>query len=96
MMRITQRRDGGEITLKIEGSLTGDWADEMERLWNEVKTDAQLCVIRIDLTGVTLIDVAGRGLLARMFASGVIAVAANVMTKAVVEQLTGNVWKYEN
>ena len=90
MMRITQQRDGETIALKIEGCLTGEWADEMERCWNEVKNDAQLRVIRIDLTGVTFIDAAGRELLARMFASGVIAAAVNVMTRTVVEKLTGN------
>jgi hypothetical protein len=96
MMRITQQRDGETITLKIEGCLAGEWVNETKRCWNEVKNDAQLRVIRIDLTGVTFIDVAGRELLAQMFASGVIAAAANVMTKAVVEELTGDLWKCEN
>jgi ABC-type transporter Mla MlaB component len=90
MMRITQQQDGETITLKIEGRLVGEWANEMKRCWNEVKNDARSRGIRIDLTDVTFIDVAGRELLAQMFASGAVAVAANVMTKAVVEQLTGD------
>ncbi|MBO0725545.1 MAG: hypothetical protein J2P52_08095 [Blastocatellia bacterium] len=94
MMRITQHRDGEAITLKIEGRLTGEWVDEMERCWNEVKNDTHL--LRIDLTGVTCIDAAGRELLARMFASGAAAVAVNVMTRAVIEQITNNLWKFEN
>jgi len=89
MMRITRQQDGQTITLKIEGCLAGEWVNEMKRCWDEVKTDASRRAIRIDLTDVTFIDVAGRGLLAQMFASGAIAGAANVMTKAVVEQLTG-------
>jgi anti-anti-sigma regulatory factor len=90
MMRITQQQDGETITLKIEGCLAGEWTNEMKRCWDEVKNDTRSRVIRIDLAEVTFIDVAGRGLLAQMFASGAIAGAANVMTRAVVEQLTSN------
>jgi anti-anti-sigma regulatory factor len=90
MMRITRQQDGETITLKIEGRLAGEWANEMKRCWDEVKNDTRSLAIRIDLTEVTFIDVAGRGLLAQMFASGAIAGAVNVMTKAIVEQLTGN------
>jgi len=89
MMRVTRQQDGETITLKIEGRLAGEWANEMKRCWDEVKNDTRPRVIRIDLAEVTFIDVAGRGLLAQMFASGAVAGAANVMTKAVVEQLTG-------
>lgn len=88
MMRITRQQDGETITLKIEGCLAGEWVNEMKRCWDEVKTGARRRAIRIDLTDVTFIDAAGKGLLAQMFASGAIAGAANVMTKAVVEQLT--------
>jgi len=88
MMRITRQQDGETITLKIEGCLAGELVDEMNRCWDEVKTDARQRAIRIDLTDVTFIDAAGRELLAQMFASGAIAGAANLMTKAVVEQLT--------
>ena len=88
MMRITRQQDGETITLKIDGCLAGEWVNEMKRCWDEVKTDARRRAIRIDLTDVTFIDVSGKELLAQMFASGAIAGAANVMTKAVVEQLT--------
>src|SRR5215831_9229074 len=88
MMRVTRQQDGETITLKIEGCLAGEWANEMKRCWDEVKDDTRPRVIRIDLTGVTFIDAAGRELLAQMLASGVITGAANVMTKAVVERLT--------
>jgi len=90
MMRITRQQDGETITLKIEGCLAGEWVNEMKRCWDEVKTGARQRAIRIDLTDVTFIDVAGRELLAQMFASGAIAGAANVMTKALVEQLASN------
>jgi len=95
MMRITRQSNGETITLKIEGCLTGEWVGEMERCWNEVKNNDPLRVIRIDLNGVTLIDAAGRELLERMLASGVVAVAGNVMTKAVVEQIKGNLWGFK-
>lgn len=89
-MRITQQQDGETITLKIEGCLAGELANEMKRCWDEVKNDTRWRVIRIDLTDVLFIDGAGKELLAQMFASGVVAGAANVMTKAIVEQLTSD------
>jgi len=89
MMRITRQQDGETITLKIEGCLAGEWVNEMKRCWDEVKTGARPRAIRIDLTDVTFIDAAGRELLAQIFESGAVAGAANVMTKAIVEQLTG-------
>src|SRR5262245_30616863 len=88
MMRITRQQDSETITLKIEGCLASEWVNEMKRCWDEVRTDARHRAIRIDLTDVIFIDAAGRELLAQIFASGAIAGAANVMTKAVVEQLT--------
>ena len=90
MMRITRQQDGETITLKIEGCLAGEWTNEMRRCWDEVKNDTRSRVIRIDLAEVNFIDVAGRELLAQMFASGAIAGAVNVMTKTVVEQLNGD------
>ena len=90
MMRITQQQDDETITLKIEGRLAGEWANETKRCWDEIKNSAHPRAIRIDLTGVTFIDAAGRELLAQMFASGAIAGSANVMTRAVVEQITGD------
>ena len=89
MMRITKQQDGETITLKIEGCLAGEWVSEMERCWDEVRSDARSFVIRIDLTEVTSVDAAGGNLLAAMFRSGVTPTGTNVMTKAVIEQLTG-------
>lgn len=88
MMRITQQQDGETITFKIEGCLSGAWVNEMKRCWDEIINTARPSVIRIDLTEVTYIDVAGKELLAVMFGSGAVPGAANVMTRAVIEQLT--------
>lgn len=90
MMRITQQQTGETMTLKIEGRLAGEWANEMRRCWDEILKNARSRVIRLDLTEVTFIDGAGKELLAAMFASGAVPGAANVMTKAVIEQLACN------
>ena len=88
MMRITQQQDSETMTLKIEGCLSGAWVNEMKRCWDDITKSIRSSVVRIDLTEVTYIDGAGKELLAAMFASGVKPGAANVMTRAVIEQLT--------
>ena len=88
MMRITQQQDGEMTTIKIEGCLSGAWVEETKRCWDEIINTARPGMIRIDLTEVTCIDVAGKELLAAMIASGAVPGAANVMTRAVIEQLT--------
>lgn len=87
MMRITRQQDGETFTFKIEGRLAGEWVEEMARCWDEASKSDRSRVIRIDLTEVTFIDATGKKLLAAMFAAGVTPAAANLMTKAVIEQL---------
>ena len=88
MLRITAHDNPRVLTLRLEGRLEGPWAAELERCWKG--TLASLCKpkFRVDLTGVTFIDAAGRSQLVAMHRKGAEFIAIDCLTKAVVEEIT--------
>ena len=87
MLRITAHDNPRVLTLRLEGRLEGPWAAELEKCWK--RTLASLCKpkLRVDLTGVTFIDSAGRERLAAMHRKGAEFIASDCLTKAVVEEI---------
>ena len=63
MLKITVEQEPGNITLKLEGSLSGAWVSELEDAWLAVVSDGTRPDVRIDLAAVGRIDAAGRYLL---------------------------------
>ena len=88
MLRITAHDSPRVLTLRLEGRLEGPWAAELEKCWKA--TLASLCKpkCRVDLTGVTFIDSAGKARLAAMHRKGAEFIASDCLTKAVVEEIT--------
>ncbi len=88
MIRISETREGSKRRLLVEGTLSGDWVDVLEKCWLEAQTPFNGETMCIDLSGVTYIDNKGRELLARMFRNGAQLRATGVMTRAVIEEIT--------
>ena len=88
MMRISQIHEGEQQRLLVEGKLSGDWVDVLEKCWFEAQTAPNGVPMRIDLSGVTYVDDKGRELLARMIQDGAELRATGVMTRAVIEEIT--------
>lgn len=88
MIRISETREGSKRRLLVEGTLSGDWVDVLEKCWLEAKTPPNGEPMRIDLSGVTYVDNKGRQLLARMARDGAELRATGVMTRAVIEEIT--------
>lgn len=88
MLRITAHDNPRVLTLRLEGRLEGPWAAELEKCWKA--TVASLCKprLRVDLSGVTFIDSAGKARLAAMHRKGAEFIASDCLTKAVVEEIT--------
>ena len=88
MLRITAHDNPRVLTLRLEGRLEGPWAAELEKCWKA--TLAGLCKpkVRVDLTGVTFIDSAGKARLAAMHRIGAEFIASDCLTKAIVEEIT--------
>jgi ABC-type transporter Mla MlaB component len=87
VIRITETREGSKDRLLVEGTLSGDWVEVLEKSWLEEQTPSNGEPIRIDLSGVTWIDNKGRELLARMIRDGAELRASGVMTRAVIEEI---------
>jgi anti-anti-sigma regulatory factor len=74
----------------VEGTLSGDWVEVLEKSWLEAQRPRNGDPMRIDLSGVTWIDDKGRELLARMIRDGAELRATEVMTRAVIEEIRGD------
>lgn len=88
MIRISQIHEGEQQRLLVEGKLSGDWVDVLEKCWFEAQTAPNGAPVRIDLSGVTYVDDKGRELLARIIQDGAELRATGVMTRAVIEEIT--------
>jgi ABC-type transporter Mla MlaB component len=88
MLRITDIRetlsDGGTVwTLKLEGTIQGDWVKELRRAWRAVRLAASGASIRVVLGSVERVDAAGMALLREMHRDGVGIVASDPFTAAI-------------
>jgi anti-anti-sigma regulatory factor len=88
MFRITIHDEPGLRTMRIEGRLAGPCVPEAEACWRETLAQRDNPVLRIDLTGVTMIDAAGQSFLAAVRAEGAELVASGCQMRAIVAELT--------
>ena len=88
MLRITTAEGPSATTLRLEGKLAGPWVKELEECWRSGAVAEEPRGLRIDLREVTFIDAAGKDLLARLHQDGAELVAADCMTKAIIETIT--------
>jgi ABC-type transporter Mla MlaB component len=88
MLRITVHDKPSALTFQLEGELTGPWVRELEECWQRALKQPRQPLLRIDLTGTTLIDAEGQACLAALHRQGAMFVAADCLTKAIVEEIT--------
>jgi len=88
MLRITVHDDPGALTFQLEGKLAGPWVRVLEECWQTTLDRQHKPILRVDLTGVTAIDAAGKDCLAAMHREGAELLAADCLTKAVVAEIT--------
>ena len=87
MFRITTRGADGELVLTLEGYLTGAWVQELETCWHAVTEEAPGARLRVDLTGLWRVDVAGRDLLSEMYRAGARLVAKGCVMPVLVREI---------
>lgn len=88
MLRITTHEDLRVLTFRLEGRLEGSLAAELESCWRRTLANLSRPALRVDLTGVTFIDAAGKARLAAMHEQGAQLIANDCLIKAVVEEIT--------
>lgn len=87
-MKITSQIDDKSITVKLEGALTSDWVKELLLYWQETCVNEKTRSRYIDLTDISFIDNAGKALLALLYKDGGQLLADDLLTKAIVEEIT--------
>lgn len=90
MIRIHKIRERSTLRLIVEGKLSGDWVNALEKCWLDARTDPGDERIRVDLSGVSYIDEKGRHLLKNMFRNGAQLRATGVMTRGILEEIASD------
>ena len=88
MLRITVHDNPRALTFQLEGRLAGLWLRELEECWQSTLARQGKPTLCVDLTGVTFIDAAGQACLAALHRQGAEFLAADCLTKAVVDEIT--------
>jgi hypothetical protein len=88
MLRITVHDNPRTLTFQLEGRLSGPWLGELEACWQSTLPCPGKPILRVDLTGVTSIDAAGKECLAALYRQGAEFIAADCLTKAIVAEIT--------
>ncbi|MGO8744766.1 MAG: STAS domain-containing protein [Thermoguttaceae bacterium] len=87
MLRITVHDNQESLTFQLEGRLAGAWVKEVEQCWQSALAHQRKPISRVDLTGVTFIDNAGKACLAAMYGQGAELVAADCLTRDIVAEI---------
>jgi anti-anti-sigma regulatory factor len=87
MLRITVHDSQESLCFQLEGRLAGAWVKEFEQCWQSTLAHQCKSILRVDLTGVTFIDDAGKACLAAMHCQGAELVAADCLTKEIVAEI---------
>ncbi len=90
MLRITVHNSSEPVTLQLEGRLTAPWLEELAECWRQTLPRDGTRTIRVDLTGLTFVDNAGKAYLKVMHRRGAEFVTADCETKSTVDEITRN------
>ena len=87
MLKVTITQADSVETWELEGKLSGDWVNELERCWKERPSTTGVS-LQVHLKAVSYIDTPGKQLLTQMHECGVEIRGYGCMTKAVIEEIT--------
>jgi anti-anti-sigma regulatory factor len=90
MLRITVHNDPQTVTFQLEGRLTDPWLDELAKCWRRTLSSNGKTNIRVDLTGLTFVDSAGKEYLRTMHRHGAKFDATDCETKSIIEEIIHN------
>lgn len=86
MLKVTTTNQDQTITLKLEGKLAGPWVQEVTRVWTATAGSPETGYV-VDLRSVTFIDNPGQALLATMSQQGAELIAADCLTRTIVDEI---------
>ena len=91
MFRATVERTSDQVTLRIEGRLSGPCLAELEHCWSQISVGNGRHRMVVDLKEVTFVSSQGKQLLERLCRAGAQLTGDGLMTQALVEQITRSV-----
>lgn len=87
MLKITSEKNRNSVRLRLEGSLTGPWVDELEHEWRTTRPAEGIPLV-VDLTNVTFVGEDGKLLLKQMWREGAQLIATGCCIGHLVEEIT--------
>jgi len=93
MFRVEMHHGGNAMVMKIEGQLSGNYAEETRTLMTRCNTELPLVV---DLTDVTFVDSEGEGVLSFFGRLGAEFIADNAYARDLCERLNLRLSSQEN
>jgi anti-anti-sigma regulatory factor len=76
-------------SLKLEGSLSGPWVEELRKAWSAGAESPQNPEVTLDLSDINFVDEAGRDLLMKIRETGAVLRGASPFIREVLDQNTG-------
>jgi len=87
MFRATVDEQDEGTRVKLEGSLSGPYVQELQKCWEGLQRRSLSKAAVVDLESVTFVNAAGKELLAQMCASGAKLIGRGPMTRSIVEEI---------
>lgn len=88
MLRIRVEDQPKDTTLYVEGKLSGDWVDELRRVWTSVRNESPGKQTIVNITSVRAVDSTGRKLLSQMHGWGTRLDGNGLMIGPLIEEIT--------
>jgi len=87
MLRVSTKIRIDTVVFILEGSLSGQWVQEVDRVCRLAVVNDQCARVELDLSGVTFVSPEGKQLLERLWANGAGIVSSDLLTKPLVEEI---------
>src|SRR5262249_39998699 len=89
MLKVSTKIRFDTLVFILEGSLSGLWVEEVDRVCCMAVGNDQCARVEIDLSDVTFVSPEGKRLLERLCASGAGIVSSTLLTKSLVDEIQG-------
>jgi hypothetical protein len=87
MLRITANETKDSLFVKLEGKLAGPWVDELAKCLQSCENREEARALRVDLAGLTFVDVRGKELLRDLCLRGTELVATGCLMRAMIAEV---------
>ena len=87
MLKVSTKIRFDTLVFILEGSLSGLWVQEVDRVCRLAVVNDQCARVELDLSGVTFVSPEGKQLLERLWANGAGIVSSDLLTKPLVEEI---------